>query len=1139
MVALPSYFKMPSTVANTVGSNNSSNSIARRTRRRSSASISDNLAPGVTSRRSQKTKLGKKDVGKCIILPNVQRRLMVCRVLLTDIFSPNSQLQHLTKQIKGANNIICNVPNKDITGKQSLSGQSNIPSTEPNSYVTRRTSSRRTRSISRHESLVEKRNIAVNIAPADLHSIIHLDESSIGMKSDVELADVTQTTKAATASKAAGEQSINTGTSGSNRLLAQLNNNAFKILIVSIKRIASALPEADLKRLKYENSMQNSRVLLSSSNGIRWCPNSRIKVERNLLTKARSTVSKPKIVISSPIIEVPESPPLPDRNSLAHLAVPKTAPTAQLDRFKKSHPTIQPSLPKLIEHEDEENDDVYEFLSSSQNSGISIASNKTTKKPKHKTVQKTSATSVKNKVAAAKPKAKPPKQLNPFGCNAKALGKVIKKLGGGPIKQPETVDYKINMEIPNTPPVVALPVAEPQHLDITELPYDENTASVKVTRIGNPTVDRLKAAQPSLPLTSTPFNSKPNVTAAQKPASPWRLQDEIIVPRTSYTHRTKEMLPSYESFATENNNIPVRTSAFITERRKSPNEGTETIVPPVPENVAKSSLHEQQSSEGIVSDKDLREFEQMYLELKATSEMSQKLIKAIRMSKKNRATPKQSQTMRLACLKLKKWYDRSMNAFNRSMRIINNLQRTVEQSENRALACPSPLSLEQQRTLNNFNLSTDHFRSMIDQLQSVMNDSDVENRPPSVSSFEATDTGQQCDENGPMTNWHKATTSQPPKDVVILPERGNNAKRNPLMPLNVVPLPQRTSPLMSPLAQNPTTGQNNIRRELRYDKENESIQISDNRQQKDIENVPQKPTPGQLSEASVGSVVEINDETAHNECANNDDNISHNSNDDSTEAVDNAQNCFGFDDGDSVKDTSTAQVTLPMPLNISHETLQRRLCNMKQLLPTRPFFRTQPKQQNRSSGPTRFPTTKLRVFGSPTKRPHTLREFIASTPLPAGTGSTSASTSVQPSDVEAPDVSTIEPITEPAATAEQNDHHSAQNNVPDVALFDTPDRPEWLNNSAHQRTYARIPRRKKKNIYLANLGLDDDSEEDEENAPPQELSSDSETDVAKRKKQPIKRKAQRKVEQTKKFKQFVDSFNSMCAEVERYELIIE
>uniref|UniRef100_A0A182SVU4 Uncharacterized protein n=1 Tax=Anopheles maculatus TaxID=74869 RepID=A0A182SVU4_9DIPT len=178
-------------------------------------------------------------------------------------------------------------------------------------------------------------------------------------------------------------------------------------------------------------------------------------------------------------------------------------------------------------------------------------------------------------------------------------------------------------------------------------------------------------------------------------------------------------------------------------------------------------------------------------------------------------------------------------------------------------------------------------------------------------------------------------------------------------------------------------------------------------------------------------------------------------------------------------------------------------------------------------------------ISSPTKRPQTLRDFVASTPR-VGKSSNEQAT-VPPN--EAPDVSAIEPSTEPQQRQLQEDQAERNNESDVVALFDTPDRPAWLNNSAHQRTYSRIPkRRKKKNIYLANLGLDDDSE-DEENEEPQVLSSDSETECNKKARKQ-KRKAARKKpvpieEQTKDFKEFVESFNGMCEEVERYEMIIE
>uniref|UniRef100_A0A182W1C8 Protein dalmatian n=1 Tax=Anopheles minimus TaxID=112268 RepID=A0A182W1C8_9DIPT len=1291
---------MPSTVGNgfTVDSDDnpsSVNRISRRTRGRTLVASSENAAPGLTSRKSAKTRTIGREEANCSIIPaDVQRKLVGCKVLLVDIFKP--------KHIKDVANVIQihNVAKNNTAEKHAE--QNKLISVQPNSNVTRRTSSRRTKSIRSHDTLVETRSSTLNIISEGPHSIlhvdesstigpkgvvetvglsqtqtianddvivqatedaavskprrgtrrltlrasdsitntvdsrkapkrksdndipprdmgvsppkqtsktqtaaqeesaeevsstasqediqpgtdgqniesgtsiIHLDQSSVGTKSIAEIVDSSKTSsgndvivqmpttrrvtrrisnKAAdfndnttTSRKASirkssnvvrvgqktdmcpqpsvssnasnnsatiARQSIITGTSSTNRSLDKLNNNAFKTLIVSIKRVASASGEAELKRLKYEDSTRNTRGPQRPSTRIRW----NIKVERETLAMARPTMAKPNIVITSPIIEVPESSPVSERKQLGHsyLNVSKTS-TTQMDTFRKPHP---PTMPQLIEHEDEGKDDVYEFLSSSQTNGVAER-NKAKQKPKHKKGQKATGSTVKNKPKATgvKPKAKPRKQANPFGCSKNSLQKIIKNLGGGPVKQPDTVNYKINMEVP----------AVAQLLESTELPYDDPVASDENTRISHPTVERLTTRPPSFPITSTPAHRLGIVgnlkeIPQQKPASPWRIQDDVILPNTSYTHRTKEMIPCYESFEIENNNLPIATSAFVTARRKSPHEG-----PTVPVDAPESSTP-LPPGERIVSDKDLHEIEQMYKQLKATSEMSHKLIRAMRTSKQNPTiTPQQNQTMRLACLKLKKWYDRSMNAFNRSMRIISNIQRTTERSmANSPVTCASPLTVEQQRTVDNFNLSTDRFRSMLDQLHSAINDSDVENRPPPSSALEGTDAGSKALPHG-------VTTSKPPKDVVILPERGATGKRNPLMALNVVPLLQRESPLMSPLAKDSTTGKKNLRRELQYDKENDFVKIiPENKPQANNDDVVGQIVAPDLPEPSVCSVVEINDQTTH------DGDDAH-----STEAIPNTQNCFGFDDDNSMGERSAAQITLPMPLNISHETLQRKLQDMKQLLPKRPFFRTQPNQQHRSSVPTRFPTTKVRVFGSPTKRPHTLREFVASTPRPAGGTSTEQqqltvpSKSTNPFHAEAPDVSAIERNT--GGESEQG----AQNEEVSVALFDTPEQPQWLNNSAHQRTYTRIPRRKKKNIYLANLGLDDDSD-DEGNASdggPQELSSDSDTGEKKRKNKANKarRKQPARVEQTKEFKQFVDSFNSMCEEVERYELIIE
>lgn len=513
--------------------------------------------------------------------------------------------------------------------------------------------------------------------------------------------------------------------------------------------------------------------------------------------------------------------------------------------------------------------------------------------------------------------------------------------------------------------------------------------------------------------------------------------------------------------------------------------------------------------------------------------------------------------MRQACTKLKKWYERSMQAFNHSMRIIGSIQRMNNGvTEQRPTACPSPvLTQEQQRTVENFNLSTGQFRSMIEDLQLAMNDSDIENRPPPASLPSSTSSSGVTKAAAALAEAKGSIgvlQSKYPKDVIVLPERGTTANRNPLMPLNVLPLPQRDSPLMSPLAkklpaaaEGEAASPNLIRRELQYDKENDgSVAFTETQSnQRHSSDVPQTKSLA----PSVGSVVEIFDETTDNASVNPDNDAHSNEND---ERAPHAENCtrdyFGFnEEDDEVVENSVTQVTLPMPLNISNETLHHRLHNVKQLLPKRPIFRRQPKQlQTRSSGPTRFPTKNLRVFSSPTKRPHTLREFVASTPRPGG-GVTSTeqaagpSAATKPFVIDAPDVSVIEP----------NCENVERNVDPDVVLFDTPDRPAWLNNSvsvnkrwsvvgvvhtfgfiivpflfiyflilkAHQKTYARVPklRKKKKNIYLANLGLDDDDDEEEEEDPAgsdegQELSSDSETDEAKRKKNKKQRKAKRK-----------------------------
>ncbi|XP_050068290.1 uncharacterized protein LOC126556814 [Anopheles maculipalpis] len=1196
---------MPSTVVNSDRATGVRCIVASRTRRRSAAANIDTLTPRVTTRRAQRTLIERNNGTGCSTASEQRRKLIDCAVVLVDILSQETPFIASSKGIKEDDNAlkIQSLSETAATETPTVSpAENNKTLVARHSNVTRRTRSRQTKSVGpkSHESLAERHRHTIHSAAEDHHSIIHLDESSnIGTKSITETGDLSQkqttfsgndvilqssakeaaiterrrsTRRMSSKSTDSNQNTISSRSSSKrktnneippddtgvsppkqslgaqpsvlelsassigpkdipNSLTDKLNRDAFKTLIVCINRLAPALTVDDLKRLKYEDPTRHNQISSRPSSGrANRRQKSSIKVERSTFFGARSTMAKPKLVITSPIIELPESPPPSASPALkqtvsnnSYLTVPNTS-NANLELFKKPMPSKHPLLPLLTEEENEENDDVYAFLSSSQNSDVSSTKKikQQQRKPKQKRAPKASGAK-----SIAKPKGKSQKQINLFGCN-NALSKVIKQLGGGPVQQPATVNYKINLEIPKTPPVASSPVNVPQS-DILELSNDDHQAPVETTAVVHPTLDRLKKDSLSFPLTSTPANrvfTANKLNVPEKPASPWRLQNELIVPRTSYVHRTKEMLPSYESFEIANNNTenrPVGTFGFVTERRKSPPSGGMSVEP--------LPLTTPKPCEGMITDKELREIEQMYVELKATSEMSERLIRAMRQSKQKAPTPQQDHTMRQACLKLKKWYDRSMNAFNRSMRIISNIQQQRSTGDRPTVTCPSSLSQQQQRTLNDFNSSSDNFRSMLAQLHSTINDSDIENHPP------------------PQTNAFEAASTPSGKmkilqDIIILPARSSDAaKRNPLMPLNVVPLPQRDSPVMSPLAKtttNPgprgTTGANNTRRELEYDKENESsIKITDNEiHPKVTDDVPPISTTTTTTQPpSSLSVVEINDETAHENSAHSDKPLP------TTEQTQNSRDYFGFEaydtSSDGVVESSLAQVTLPMPLNISHETLERRLKGVKQLLPKRPIFRAQPIQQNtRSSGPTRFPSVpKLRVIGSPTKRPHTLRDFVASTPR-AYAGSSKEQGTVPPN--EAPDVSAIEPIT----SEQQVEKQAERNNESDVvALFDTPDRPAWLNNSAHQRTYSRIPKRrhKKKNIYLANLGLDDDSEDSVDDEP-QELSSDSETD-RKKKANKQQRKKPIPVEKTKEFKEFVESFNDMCEQVERYELLVE
>ncbi|XP_035779614.1 titin-like [Anopheles albimanus] len=996
---------------------------------------------------------------------------------------------------------------------------------------------------------------------------------------------------------------------------AAKENNPFGVLIVSVKRLAPALSKKALQTLHNpeqqltETIRELEATQRQSVRETNRFSSATVPAKRSIPgaipeKKARITFAKsPKIIVT----------PCPSEESSAphdsSATAPAPRPTAESILFVKPERSANrrkefglagaATLPLLLEDEDEESD-VYEFLSSSQTVETGKGKEKKSKKPKTapqpRRVKKKDGPknpAPPKPVKPARVKREPTKQnrgkqkSNPFGCNTKDIAKLVKKIGGGPVKTDhQPVDYVVNLDIEDffhEPPFGAgrsndIPALKDGYSFEAPLPVPSPK------RAANPTLERLRNPAPlSLPMTSTPAAANDvrskgkslvpppptNVVSPLNVGSPWRLQDDHIVPPSRYVPRNREMLPSYDS----HQNVPAppipSAIANVTERRKTdaktqPPEVEEGKVgavgtpPPAPTrpSLPKKAL----SPEEVLSETNFREIERMYNELKATSAMSEKLIGVMRKYKHNMRHPSASSTedarqyegnMREACQKLRQWYTRSLQSFNRSMHIINQIQRGVTVA-GRAAACPSPLSQAQQQTVENFNQSTDHFRSMLDELRDAMNDSNDENRSPPGGQPVPIGAGNPSPRN-PTKPASKGT-----KDVIVIPERGHITTRNPLKSLNFVPLPQPNSPLMSPLAKPIPPSPAPLRRELQFDQTPTRVTVESSRLTASDKTVPQ----AERSPTKRASVVALpeNDIVIEDSCEefaaepSFDDtpeeemeNVApsqgnHSAQGKGSSNAPGVDDLFGFDEESYAEEVSEPQITLPMPLNISAATLKKRLNGVKQLLPERPIFRERPLE--RTSGPTRLPTTTrlLRgVFSSPEKRStRTLHAFAASTPRVAQEAPAQSDGAEAGGDHQPPNVSAIET---PQPREAENDDENDQL-LGSVVLFDEPQ--NTFDRSTLQRTYTRIPRRKRaKNIYLANLGLSDDDEDGALSDDPIALSSDSdaEAQAARKKKEKQKkerRKARKKpVEETKEFKQFVEEFNSMCEEVERFEVIIE
>ncbi|XP_058058491.1 uncharacterized protein LOC131209436 isoform X2 [Anopheles bellator] len=993
-------------------------------------------------------------------------------------------------------------------------------------------------------------------------------KSSIGDASDVEL---TEATKLPSETK---QNSI----VATDKLTRMKGKNPFNIITISVKRVAASLTEKELQTLQHPtNSVRESETSYSA-------------VETDTLTKNRSTIASKSSVSSETDLEPKrstvnsvttddETSHRDNQPALAKVTKPfdssrKTA--ARRVKFGKV-----PTLP-LVE-EDENEHDVYDFLNSSQIGQADDTTNGT------KSGTSRMKQTKKKKEKSAKPSRKKPdvtrlqkkKQPNPLGTNARQIAQLVKKIGGGPVKaHPEPVGYVVNLHLTESPQEVVIPSSPVRQADPVSTVFLQPSSPKRAL---NPAVERLRHSSTAQLATSTPITgdincleTTSNISQAND-GSPWRMQDQDIVPlRSVHVSRNRDLLRSYENGTTTS---PVR---HVTERRKTNRQQS------TGEKASLASPAQDLEDRGEPLSLYIAEVERVHSELKAISAMSERLIGVMRRYENNT----DGRNISEARQKLRKWYTRSMQSFNRSKNIVN-----------RIISCPSPLSHEQQKTVETFNQSTDKFHSMLEELRDATNHSNGENMSPPGQALPV------------GTADAVSKTSKAPADVIELPERGHITVRNPLKQLNFLPLPQTNSPLLSPLAKTHNTPKTPLRRELQFETppfsegtrpsekhvmendENDASVMDDHHDASD----PPEPIDA-IPLATLPTLAGI----VH------------------SPAKDSISNLFGFSD-DSFDQRSIATPE-SRALNVSIKTLKKRLNNIKQLLPEQRITQRRRAAVVKPHGPTRFPSVgTLRVFASPAKRPQTLIGFAASTPriaveetsiddrseaqvslpipmdklsetlknrlndmaqqpgspgspffrqrplerplnrkafrspgkCPAASSTLQTSTPRPPEagepkpsssrdaavpaaasdDHEPPNVSAIE-ANEAQAEAENN----RNNETPSVVLFEAPD--DGFDRSTLQRTYTRIPRRRRaKNIYLANLGLDDD-DDDSEAEQWCGVSSDSEAETKGRKKKG-QRKQQRKprkkkpVEETEEFKTFVQEFNSMCEDVERFEVIIE
>nr|XP_019554123.2 proteoglycan 4-like [Aedes albopictus] len=895
---------------------------------------------------------------------------------------------------------------------------------------------------------------------------------------------------------------------------------------------------------------------------------SRIRTKSPAPLERSSTRSTPTRAKSVPRNVLLSPPPSTASKSLQHIPIYRRYAEQVLQL------TSRPKTPKPKPTAPTGESDIYSFDSLSQSSSGGSDDNAgagkgTVKASKGGSTVKKRANNV-SRNSKKTPLKKTQHHQHPtvFGTDMYKISSVVKKIGGGPVRRRQedpvgsettasevasrnvvptsTLAALVQSQQPSNAPLVnprspspAIANDDDHHHDdpdenhgfeIENIPDVEMPTPLSPPRL-NPQIHRIMQQKITAPQVHTPDKTQPNATLNFSPlgaSSPWRVQNENILPKTFYFARSADLLPSYESdLVIQDENRP---------QAKPRDEAPAPPVPVLPPTTASPRptnippTNHSKPSAAVFSD-----IQRSYEQLKATSEMSEKLIAAMRKYKSNvhnqttsmgnESSPEElfakfreyEENMKKTYLKLKQWYDRSKRSYTQTMQ-------AIEQA--------APKTQAQQQLVENFRRNSQRFVTMMTDLESAMNDSNLENLSPPKS----------------VENRTKPAF----KDVILTERNLNDRNRSPLKTLNIVNLPPRFSPIKSPLVKasfasftaNRTLPQHSKSRDLFS-----RLSLT-------------KPTRTEISNAApVESVIEVADtmvEDPQPELEN-------------TKHDQPQKDLFGFESDceEEDQDDATHVSVNPTPVKITRETLKERLQSVRKLLP-------QPNRSMIGEGSSSFQQQSMpRIFNSPQrrqKRLHTIQSvFSSSTPLGEKRNRWAKMGRREPvaetAAAEEPNVSAIE--TAEKATSETR----AQQESPPAAVFDEPEQElasASINNSAN-RTYGRAPRRnvkRKRNIYLANLGLSDSEEEEEEEeqniapedkADPEWTEADSDTDWAnagkhRKKRQQTKKqkthnqpdaaagkkkKQKKTVEQTAEFQNFVSEFNNMCEQVNKYQLVIE